>query len=322
MSNGNASNFNNPVESYEGSEDYAYVSYSYKDADIVFPNLAVFNKLGVHVFYNEDPSKENYSPKCNATKIKNSKIFIPFLTSNAAFSKICHKDICLASLYGIPFIPIYLEETNLDDGLNLIIEEEKPIFKYDLSDDEYYDMCKEELNDIFLSEKEKESKMVRLFKNFFVTGKKANILDSDQESDNSDAEFIYMSFSHEDISLVFKDLQLLKSNEIYFKFDEEIDFNKNDESDLEWQDEIKTLIKDCSFFVFYLSEKSLISKRRIFECNCAIEFEKPICLVHIEEVDKIPFALEIHFDNKAVIIKYEMDWKEYETEYLKSLGLQ
>ena len=99
---------NSQIKAYESPDDYAFGSYSDEDAEIVSPNLTLLNDLGLNVFHNGGLEKPIVSLPHIEEKIKNSSVFIPFLTPNVTVSSSSGKEIMLAGLHNdkIEILPI------------------------------------------------------------------------------------------------------------------------------------------------------------------------------------------------------------------------
>lgn len=126
-----------PFYAYDGSDPYIFVCYSHKDSSIVFDDLEEFNNLGVNVFYDEGlPSGYSWFESIE-NKIKKSKLFIAFISQNTVESKPSRKEIFLAFRLNIPILPIFIEQTKLEHGLDYAIGDEHSIFKYALDSEKY-----------------------------------------------------------------------------------------------------------------------------------------------------------------------------------------
>ena len=126
-----------PFDAYEGPPPYIFVCYSHKDASLVFSDLEKFHNLGVNIFYDEGlPSGLLWAASIEE-KIKNSTLFVPFISQNTVESKPSLKEIDLASRSNIPILPIFLEEVSLKYGLDYLIGGEQAIFRYLMNDERY-----------------------------------------------------------------------------------------------------------------------------------------------------------------------------------------
>lgn len=336
----------NPIRQYEGSKDYVYVTYSYKDSKEVFPNLAMLDDIGINVSYNEDLPQSACEFPCREDRIRNSKMLIPFLTPNLVKSDSCSLDIFSAYMHEIPIMPVYLKETSLDEKLNNLIGEEQPILQYALGDEEYHNIFNEELNANLGDKKENDTS--NQMNNLFVTGRKASINVEGMSELFSNFgnrikqsiwkyEFpkpVYLSFAHEDISAIYDDFLLLENiamdlthehyqlldETVEFDYDDSVDFYRQEEYDSIWLNKVENLIGNSSLFFFYVSERSLASKRRVIELEYAIKNDVTVCLIFLEEIEQIFYSSEL-FKEKPIISQYNVGRNDYEDAYLDQIRM-
>jgi hypothetical protein len=130
-----------PFEAYKGTDPYIFVSYSHKDSDKVFPIISEFHKVGFPIWYDEGIDPGNEWPKEIATALLNCSLFIVFISASAAASKNVVREINFALKKDKHFIPIWLEETTLDPGLDMQITSNQGINRFNMEPENFYRQC-------------------------------------------------------------------------------------------------------------------------------------------------------------------------------------
>ena len=118
------------IKPYEGSEPYLFVSYAHRDYDRVYPILRELAARGYRFWYDEgiDPGTE--WPESIARHLENSSVCLSFLSSNAAASKNCRREINFALSRNIPLLTVFLEDTKVSPGLEMQISTYQSIMGY------------------------------------------------------------------------------------------------------------------------------------------------------------------------------------------------
>jgi len=121
------------IEAYTGNEPYIFVSYCHKD-----PQVQVLMKEmaanGFRFWYDEGiKSGRSWSEEISR-RLKGCCQFVVFLTPNAVASDNVKDEIHIAKKYKIDLQVIYLEETVLDDGLELMLDRTQGILLYKFGD--------------------------------------------------------------------------------------------------------------------------------------------------------------------------------------------
>ena len=121
------------IEAYTGNEPYIFVSYSHKDAQVqtLMKEMAA---NGFRFWYDEGiKSGRSWSEEISR-RLKGCCQFVVFLTPNAVASDNVKDEIHIAKKYKIDLQVIYLEETVLDDGLELMLDRTQGILLYKFGD--------------------------------------------------------------------------------------------------------------------------------------------------------------------------------------------
>ena len=126
-----------PCLAYTGKEPYLFISYAHVDSDRVYPEIKALSDQGYRIWYDEGiaPSKE-WSEEI-AQAIISSSMFIVFISQNAIQSHNVKDEINYSLDKNIPFLPVYLEEVVLTEGLQMRTRRFQAIMKWQISADDY-----------------------------------------------------------------------------------------------------------------------------------------------------------------------------------------
>ena len=126
-----------PYPAYRGSEPYIFVSYSHKDSELVFTEIARLNKLGYHIWYDEGISPGNEWTQEIAQALEHCALFVVFFTPNSASSDNVQNEIDFVLNEKKPCLGVYLKETNLQGRTKLRFGMKQAILKYNMTEEEY-----------------------------------------------------------------------------------------------------------------------------------------------------------------------------------------
>lgn len=143
-------NFAGPpcYESFE--EPYIFISYSHKDIKRVLPIINLLKNNKYRVWYDNDIQPGRKWDKCIETRLKNSSIFISFISRFYWKSGACIEEIsfaCTLPQYNTDgIIPVYLDDFMIPDdlGLQMHLSPRQSIFgyKYSTPEEVYKMICK------------------------------------------------------------------------------------------------------------------------------------------------------------------------------------
>lgn len=125
------------VEVYKGDDPYIFLSYAHEDKLRVYVEIERFYKMGFRIWYDEGLSPAKEFPKELQEAIEKSSYFIVFISENSVRSTYVRDEIYFARKMSIEILPIYLEETELIEGLALRIGSIQSIMKYDITEKVY-----------------------------------------------------------------------------------------------------------------------------------------------------------------------------------------
>lgn len=134
---------NMPFKAYEGNEPYIYINYVHSDWKLVYPVIKKLHDAGFNIWYDGGLyNGRNYDLQI-ANHIKNSALFVPFITENMMASATdvdayCVKELSLATSQKIPILPIFLEDVPLAGPHLLHLTGKHSIFKFKYKNDEEF----------------------------------------------------------------------------------------------------------------------------------------------------------------------------------------
>ena len=132
---------NLPFKAYNGDGEYIFISYKHKDSDLVYPVIEKLHDNGFNIWYDAGlPQGKNYDIQI-ANHIKNSSLFINFITKTAMDcandeEDYMIKEFSIARNFKKPIFPIYLEDVQLDGFYLVHMLGKQSIFRHNYHDDE------------------------------------------------------------------------------------------------------------------------------------------------------------------------------------------
>jgi hypothetical protein len=127
--------------------------------------------------------------------------------------------------------------------------------------------------------------------------------------------FIFVSYAHEDNAVVYPEITRLHQAGYRVWYDEGIDAGSD------WPDEIAKALDRCSFFLVFISPKSVESQNVRNEINYAINHHKPIIAVHLEET-VLSKGLELRMGDIQAVLKYRLPPEQYQRRLERALPAQ
>lgn len=127
----------NVLNEYESckniKEPFIFISYAHADAERVRPYFEILEKNNFRYWYDEGlPSGEDFSGHIGRN-IKCAVQFIVFLSANAQNSKYVRNELHIANKYDKNILVVYIEDFELDDGLELTIDRNQNFCAYKYS---------------------------------------------------------------------------------------------------------------------------------------------------------------------------------------------
>ena len=124
---------------YEGSEKYIFISYSHKDADKVHPIIDRLKSEGYRVWYDRLLySGEKYN-EIIANRLISCRCYIAMMSPDYIDSQYCRKELTFLTGNNKDGFLVYLEKTELADGIRFLVNGIQHIFMSDYeNEDEFY----------------------------------------------------------------------------------------------------------------------------------------------------------------------------------------
>ncbi len=261
-----------PFDAYKGSEPYIFISYSHKDAELVFPELIRFREQGFNVWYDQGIGVGEEWALSVEESLMNCALFVIFISENSVESVNVRNEINMALNENIPFVAIYLEDAELKYGLKLRIGSIQGILKYSMHENDYI------------------SNYLNAFKRNGI-----NIISKPKES------YVYVSYDEKDETSVLNELKRFKSQNLNVKT-----------CDLTCEITKKTVedIQNCSLFIVFISPNSVNSTRVRDEIFYALSENIPFIAIHLEPTN-ITGVIKLKLESKPSLLKYEIAKQEY-----------
>jgi hypothetical protein len=120
-----------PFPAYDGDDPFIFVSYAHEDVTEVYPDLAWLRDQGVNIWYDEGISPSSEWREELGRAIRKSKLMVFFVSPESVHSLHCRREVNDALDLNLDCLVVYLQETDLPDGLRLSLSGLQAIFKYD-----------------------------------------------------------------------------------------------------------------------------------------------------------------------------------------------
>ena len=122
---------------------------------------------------------------------------------------------------------------------------------------------------------------------------------------HGDEPYVFISYSHEDAAMVFKEIKCFHDGGCNIWYDEGIDASE------EWPEAIAKAIIDCAVFVIFITPKSTNSINCRNEINLALNEGKAFLAIYLEET-ALPPGLRLRMGDLQAIFRYNIPIDRYE----------
>ena len=137
-----------------------------------------------------------------------------------------------------------------------------------------------------------------------------------KEPYKGDGNYIFISYSHKDMKEVLAFIESLQDNGYNVWYDEGID------PGTEWDDNIAMHIKDCSYFISYLTNNYIASQNCKDELNYARDLDKERLLIYGEEIE-LPEGMKMRMNRLQAIFKYKyIDKTKFYSKVFQAEGIE
>ncbi len=120
-----------PFPAYDGEDPYIFVSYAHEDVTEVYPDLAWLRDQGINIWYDEGISPSSEWREELGRAIRKSKLMVFFVSPESVHSLHCRREVNDALDLNLDCLVVYLQKTELPDGLRLSLSGLQAILKYD-----------------------------------------------------------------------------------------------------------------------------------------------------------------------------------------------
>jgi hypothetical protein len=125
------------------------------------------------------------------------------------------------------------------------------------------------------------------------------------EAYSGNSPYMFISYSHQDMDRVYLEIEKWHTKGYNIWYDEGIRPTKV------WPDEIAKNIENCALFIVFISPHSVSSRNVENEINFALERQKPILPIHLEETS-LPSGIKLRMGDIQAILKYELSIETYQ----------
>ena len=106
-------------KAYTGIRPYAFLSYSHKDIEKVFPLMERLQQVGCNIWYDEGIHPADEWADTIAKKLTGAQVVLLMLSKNSINSQNVKREIYYAVSKEIDIIPFYIDDVALPEGLEL-----------------------------------------------------------------------------------------------------------------------------------------------------------------------------------------------------------
>ena len=117
------------IKPYEGSEKYIFVSYAHKDNAEVLPIIEALDSRGFRVWYDEGIEAGTEWPAYIESHLDACAVVLVFISPNSVASINCRNEINYALAMQKEMLVVYLQETQLRQGLGLQLGSLQSLFR-------------------------------------------------------------------------------------------------------------------------------------------------------------------------------------------------
>jgi hypothetical protein len=125
------------------------------------------------------------------------------------------------------------------------------------------------------------------------------------EAYRGEDKYIFVSYAHEDSSLVYPELTRLHDQGFNLWYDEGIRPTSR------WTDELANAIDRSSVFLAFISPRFVTSENCINELEFALSHHRPVLAVHLEATD-LPPGLQLSLGSRQGILRDRYEPEVYE----------
>ena len=127
-----------------------------------------------------------------------------------------------------------------------------------------------------------------------------------------DEPFLFVSYAHDDSSLIFPEMSWLRDSGLNLWYDEGIQVGA------EWRQALVDAIAGCSGLIFFATARSVVSANCIRELNFAVDENKPVYVVKLDDA-ALPDVLRLSLSDRQPLVRADFDESAYRERLLAVL---
>ena len=112
-----------PFEAYSGDGPSIFISYAHADKVVVFDAIRQLHEKGANIWYDEGIQAAGEWVEEIAHAIKDSVLFLVFISPRSIDSRYVRQEIGYASSLNKEILTLFVEDTSLPAGLSLILQQ-------------------------------------------------------------------------------------------------------------------------------------------------------------------------------------------------------
>lgn len=116
--------------SYEGPENFIFISYAHKDSDRVLKILEKLVENGYRIWYDDGIAPGSEWPENIAQHLNSCAVFMAFVSNNSIASDNCRREVTFALSRHKPFLGILLEPTQMSLGMEMQLSAQQCILRH------------------------------------------------------------------------------------------------------------------------------------------------------------------------------------------------
>ena len=124
--------------------------------------------------------------------------------------------------------------------------------------------------------------------------------------------YAFVSYAHDDADVVFAEFEALSAAGLRFYYDEGIHPGHT------WHQELAKAIEQCAVFVLFVTARSVASRNCQRELAFALDNDKPVVAVHLEDTE-LPAGVRLAIGDRQAIIRSRFDEARYRERLLGAI---
>ncbi len=139
-----------PFDAYWGDDPFAFISFDPQDVDAARSEIVQWQMEGFKLWFDDAMPGGRPDKEEKLQAYEKCSLFVTFVTPRSVLSASIKQEIIHALDIEKSFLAIYLEETELPQGLQLCMTGHQALFKFDMPEKNYYRKLQTLLEDCLL----------------------------------------------------------------------------------------------------------------------------------------------------------------------------